>query len=418
VLESIRYFGLEGKYSPEKYVPSVYLNSCKSVRLDLLKGLMDSDGSVEGAHNVPVFNTSSRRLAEDVQYLVRSLGGIATISSRIPTFTHKGQKKQGLEAFRVFIKLKFPVFEHSLKAERVKQHVREARLKIVSIEPAGEEECQCISVSHPSKLYVTDGFIVTHNSTLALNQLDYSVRKYEEPGLMICLEMHPKRLVRKWISMVTETPDSPQVPLTMEAIDIGLGVACNYKADLLFGYSKHRKFEQIAETIYQAKRRYGVKHVVFDNLQMLVQSLEHSQQETSKITKGFKGLMMELNQILHLIIQPHRVREGEIVAARNSAGSSAIEKDVDVMLALHRNREGKISAKEFDQMGQLEIDTNFSPPMLVRADLTRYSAGGATTLWLQGDLSKVYELDEGRARFGRGMAQHAATQEAFGLIAA
>ncbi len=39
---------------------------------------------------------------------------------------------------------------------------------IESIEPAGIEACQCIKVGHPDQLYITDDFIVTHNTSLAL----------------------------------------------------------------------------------------------------------------------------------------------------------------------------------------------------------------------------------------------------------
>jgi phosphate starvation-inducible PhoH-like protein len=38
---------------------------------------------------------------------------------------------------------------------------------IVSIEPAGEEEVRCISVAASDHLYVTEQYIVTHNTTFA-----------------------------------------------------------------------------------------------------------------------------------------------------------------------------------------------------------------------------------------------------------
>jgi hypothetical protein len=39
-------------------------------------------------------------------------------------------------------------------------------VSIVKIEPDGEEDCLCIAVSHPSRLYVTENGIVTHNTTV------------------------------------------------------------------------------------------------------------------------------------------------------------------------------------------------------------------------------------------------------------
>lgn len=40
--------------------------------------------------------------------------------------------------------------------------------QIVSIEPAGEEPCRCIMVDAPDHLYVTDDFIITHNTVTAI----------------------------------------------------------------------------------------------------------------------------------------------------------------------------------------------------------------------------------------------------------
>jgi hypothetical protein len=108
------------------------------------------------------------------------------------------------------------------------------------------------------------------------------------------------------------------------------------------------------------------------------------------LTKDFKAMAMELKILVYLIIQPHRVGEGQIISSRNAMGSSAIEKDVDCMICLHRNRIGQI--KEQDFKGYLDIEENFEPQMLVRADLTRYAPGGVCTLFMDGARSTVREF--------------------------
>lgn len=226
-------------------------------------------------------------------------------------------------------------------------------------------------------------------TTMALDELDFLNQEFKEPVLMFCQEMRPNRLVRKWMANVTDTADAD---ITVQTVDDSLQIAANREADYLFAYTKASKRQEVFETIRQAVRRYGVKFVCFDNLQVLCRSLEHSAQETSVITKEFKQLAMELGIVIFLIIQPHRVREGEIISARNAHGSSAIEKDVDVMICLHRERMGKVNGEEFQSIGFLEVDENFAPEMLVRVDLCRYAAGGVTTLKMIGEKSKVVEL--------------------------
>jgi twinkle protein len=241
----------------------------------------------------------------------------------------------------------------------------------------------------------------TGKSTLALNWLDYLVDKYKEPGLFYCLEMTPRRLVRKWVSYITRTDDSPGASqLTIEKIREAKHIALNRQADMLFGYTRGGSADDALNTIRQAVRRYGVKFVVFDNLQYLIRSLEHSAQETSIVSKKFKNLAMELGIVIILIVQPNRVREGEIVSASNARGSSAIETDVDAMIALHRNRVAKLKQSDLETIGFLETEANFEPRMYARVDLSRYAPGGQAMLCMEGAMSLVREYTEEERKSG------------------
>lgn len=224
-------------------------------------------------------------------------------------------------------------------------------------------------------------------TTMAENWLDY----YATLGinsLMLCLEMPQKALVRRW---VTHKMGVDNDKLTKENVQDAMQVAKTMTGDLLFGFTKAGKVEEVFDIIRQAVRRYGVKVVAFDNLQFLVRSIEHTAAETSRVSKMFKELAMELNILILLVVQPNRVREGEIVSARNANGSAAIEKDVDVMIALHRKRVAQIKADDFN--GYLEADENFEPQLLVRVDLSRNASGGVCTLYIDGKKSSIREMN-------------------------
>jgi hypothetical protein len=230
-------------------------------------------------------------------------------------------------------------------------------------------------------------------TTMALNWVHWLSAECGVPTLLFCLEMPPKKLVRKWVSHVTKTPDElGKSQITKDTMIASMGVAGEMKADLLFGYSKSNKWSEVSETIRQAVRRYGVKVVAFDNLQMLVRSLEHSAQETGRLTKDFKALAMELGIAIILIVQPNRVPEGQMVRARNAMGSSAIEKDVDTMICLHRDRVAPVKAA--DLHGFIDTDATMNPQMYATVDLSRYAAGGMCTLWMNGATSTVREMGE------------------------
>lgn len=227
-------------------------------------------------------------------------------------------------------------------------------------------------------------------TTLALNWLHYYAEQEGRNVFNFCLEMPTKRTVRKWASYVTQTDDTPgRSQMTPETIRLAIAKAGEMKGDLLLGYTKDRDIKHVLDTIRQVVRRYGVEVVCFDHLHLLVQSIEHQAQEIAKFAIAFKNLAMELGILILLIIQPNRVAEGQIVGARNALGSSTIDKLVDYMICLHRNRVAQIKAQDF--RGFLETEDNLEPHLLVRVDLARYAPGGCCTLYMDGATSTVRE---------------------------
>lgn len=161
------------KRSYEKSIPENYLlKGSHKQRLSLLQGLMDTDGTID-TQGTCSYCTTSYVLAQNVQYLVRSLGGIASISLRKTTFTHKGEKKNSRVAYQINIRYKKPseLFRLPRKKERTNdngQYCNTLKLRLDSIEIQGYKECQCISVDSPDHLYITNDFIVTHNTLMGL----------------------------------------------------------------------------------------------------------------------------------------------------------------------------------------------------------------------------------------------------------
>jgi LAGLIDADG-like domain/TraM recognition site of TraD and TraG len=168
---ALRALNLDGKTSFDKFIPEVYKNSSIEQRLLLLRGLMDSDGYA-GASGGVSFSSSSQQLAKDVQDLVRSLGGIAKISNKFPTYVYNGEKKQGALSYTVSIRHPEPdsFFALERKKERCEsyQYADSLKLGIVSIEAVGKKQAQCIMVDHVDHLYITDDYVVTHNTEMLL----------------------------------------------------------------------------------------------------------------------------------------------------------------------------------------------------------------------------------------------------------
>lgn len=175
VTEYLRGLGLCGTRSKSKFVPETYLYNDAEVRLAMLQGLLDADGGpvVQEDRTCRIhFSTTSPQLRDDVVFLVRSLGGVTRWRTR-----HKEDKREGFANGRVVphredsyvVDLRLPEgiqpFLLRRKAEKYARYGAGWPMRFIeSIEPAGVEETVCIRVDAPDHLYVTEDFILTHNT--------------------------------------------------------------------------------------------------------------------------------------------------------------------------------------------------------------------------------------------------------------
>lgn len=157
------------KRSATKFVPREYLYGPQPERLALLQGLMDTDGTVDSRGQC-YFCSISHQLAQDVAFLVRSLGGTARITHKLAKLKSRDYQ---VDAWSVYIR--FPIesqlFRLSRKQARCAQQNDQSALyrRVVKVEVLPTYNTgRCISVSDPTGLYITNDFIVTHNSIVLL----------------------------------------------------------------------------------------------------------------------------------------------------------------------------------------------------------------------------------------------------------
>ncbi|MFJ2260533.1 helicase-related protein [Streptomyces sp. NPDC087844] len=162
VVTTLRSLGLWGVTPHDKFVPEEFKKTSIKNRLAVLQGLMDTDGTVHANGLGVSFCSASLRLAEDVAWLVRSLGGRARVLPERATFN-----------VSVALPDEYGPFRLSRKAGRMRPRPRydTFRRGIRSVEYVGRKPVQCISVAHQSHAYVTDNFTVTHNTMVALRAM-------------------------------------------------------------------------------------------------------------------------------------------------------------------------------------------------------------------------------------------------------
>ena len=173
--QALRELDLAGTRSATKFIPEEYLYNASAIRLAVLQGLMDTDGGpvVQDGRTCRIqYVTTSERLKDDVLFLVRSLGGVAycrkrKAEGRKPGFAGGREVPYRNDAFVIDIRVpeSLDPFRLERKAKIYREHGGGRPMRFIhSIEPSGVEETQCISVAAQDSLYVTDDFILTHNT--------------------------------------------------------------------------------------------------------------------------------------------------------------------------------------------------------------------------------------------------------------
>jgi len=168
LLVKLKKLKISDKYSYEKYIPENYKYNSVKVRWEILRGLLDTDGNIN-KEGIIQFDSTSEQLVKDVIWLARSLGFKARQNKTKKTYYKKdGKQVNYRDSYRTTLTppLESICFYIKRKQERILKHRQDRYLKkfIESVEYVGDDNCRCISVVNQDGLYLTNDFIVTHNT--------------------------------------------------------------------------------------------------------------------------------------------------------------------------------------------------------------------------------------------------------------
>lgn len=160
---------LYGKKSSDKFIPEYLKYSTIENRIALINGLLDTDGYVDKRNHCHYY-TISEQLAKDVQFILWSLGFKVVITEKIGKYKKNNKIIECAKCYCLYIQgnNKNILFSLPRKLNKINNKfnggVSIPGRVIESIKYAGKKECKCITVDNPNGLYITDDFIVTHNS--------------------------------------------------------------------------------------------------------------------------------------------------------------------------------------------------------------------------------------------------------------
>lgn len=363
---ALKALGLFGCRAESKFIPRVYLYGSVPQRIALLQGLLDTDGHAT-KHHVD-YSTVSEELAIGVAHLVRSLGGLATISVKAsPKYAYKGEVRIGQKSWRVGVRV--PNLEVVTLKKHLNRYSPPQRVirHLVSVKPFEKQECVCIKVSSARGLYVTDNFIVTHNTSLGYTFLAAAQRA----GGLAAL----------WDSEQSFDPERAQL----------FGVDTN---DLLLAQPDH--IEELLEGVdvflrtLEAEKDVGPSVIVWDSIAAAstkaefeegFDTKEHAAKKAAALSRAMRiiGPRIKRSKVCMVCINQLREKVGVVFGNKDTTpGGKAVKFHASLRLQLLGGKAVKDN-KTNDHIAKvitfLVVKSRFSPPYrkaLVRLD---YASG-------------------------------------------
>ena len=161
-------YGLYNKKSEDKFIPDEYKYNSREVRFNLLKGLMDSDGTLDNKGRY-IIALSSKRMIEDIAFICRSLGYNCSYTIKKTGYKVNGVIKECLPSYAltIFTRDIIANLPRKQKKEKVITNQysinKELRTRIINIEYVGKQKAKCVTVDSKDNCYLIGDFVTTHN---------------------------------------------------------------------------------------------------------------------------------------------------------------------------------------------------------------------------------------------------------------
>jgi hypothetical protein len=157
-----------------KHIPMMYKCNSRENRLNLLAGILDSNGhlSKKGGYEI-CQSMKHEKLMDDIVYLCRSLGFSCYKNIKKTSWTHNDQVKQG-EAIRIHINgngiEEIPVLSNRKKPNS-RQQIKDPLVSPIQIKELQEDDYYGFEIDGNHR-YVLGNFIVTHNTFTLIGNED------------------------------------------------------------------------------------------------------------------------------------------------------------------------------------------------------------------------------------------------------
>ena len=325
-----------------KHIPDSYLNNDKEHRLELLAGLLDTDGYYDKNFNYFEITQKNIELGKQIAYLSRTLGFRVSENMRKAT----SQNGTTIDVLKVIITgdlTSIPTRVFHKKAHISKPNKNHLCCGI-DVEFDKYDDYYGFTLDKDG-LFLLEDTTVTHNTAMMLSSIHKLACIDRVPTAIFSLEMSSEQLVERLESISSEiglkrlrmniiNDDERKILLKTDDILLSSPIYIEDKGGI--------SVTQLRAKATILKQKYGIKIIFIDYLQLMSgtgKSNQNREQEVSYISRSLKALAKELEvPIIALSQLSRRVEEraDKMPQLSDLRESGSIEQDADAVIMLMR----------------------------------------------------------------------------------
>lgn len=385
---------LENKHIPENYL----INSRKN-RLELLAGIIDSDGYYTPEYNCFEILQKNKIIADQIKFLCDSLGFRTSIKKKKTTI--KSINYEG-EAFR--IRFFGNINEIPTKVERKKAREwrsnNDWKVTDIKVEYDKEDDYYGFEIDG-NRLFLLEDMTVTHNTAFVLSMARNIAIDYGQPVALFSLEMSSVQLITRLISSETGLSSEKLRTGKLEKHEweqLSTKVKDLEKAPLYIDDSPSLSIFDLRAKARRLSSQHGIKLIIVDYLQLMTAGGSNGkgggnrEQEISTISRNLKALAKELEVPVIALSQLSRAVETRGSSKRpllsDLRESGAIEQDADIVSFIYRPEYYKIEEWDDEDHTPTEGQAEFI--------IAKHRNGSLQNIRLKfiGNLGKFENLEE------------------------
>ena len=280
----------------DKHIPQAYLTGSTQQRLELLAGLVDSDGHYLTQSNGYSITQKSRKLAEQIKYLCDTLG----FRTSLATIASTGYET---EVYRVRIygdidrvPVRIPHKQANPWRSRVDWQVTDIEVEKDIVD---DYYGFVIDGNH---LFLLEDMTVTHNTSFTLALARNAAVQFDKPVALFSLEMSNVQLATRLISLEGEIPGSKMRSGKLEDFEwtqLAAAMDSMANAKIFIDDTPGINIFELRAKCRRLKMQHDIQMIIIDYLQLMTgggdKNNGNREQEISAISRSLKGLAKELH---------------------------------------------------------------------------------------------------------------------------